>query len=198
METASTCTPAKCPCVAVAKRRHVHRLARVPSTPANVVAELEAGLRPLTVAAYRAWWDANTQADEETERVRVVTELARSDFLADPDAFAEVAATRGTDGADGLVRRQLDLLQAAMLPNQVPEELRRRIVELEVAVESRYAQYRGELRGEPVDDNAILRILRTSDDALERREAWEASKTIGAVVADDVRELARLRNEAAR
>ena len=32
----------------------------------------------------------------------------------------------------------------------------------------------------------------------ERREAWEASKTIGAAVADAVRELARLRNEAAR
>ena len=43
-----------------------------------------------------------------------------------------------------------------------------------------------------------MRILRASDDPLERREAWEASKTIGAVVADDVRELARLRNEAAR
>ena len=45
----------------------------------------------------------------------------------------------------------------AMLPNQVPEELRRRIVELEVG-EGRYAQHRGELRGEPVDDNAIPRI----------------------------------------
>ena len=166
--------------------------------PADVAAELEAGLRPLTVAAYRAWWDANTHADEETERVRVVTELARSDFLADAEAFAEVAAARDADGADVLVRRQLDLLHAAMLPNQVPEELRRRIVELEVAVEARYAQHRGELRGKPVDDNAIVRILRTSDDPLERREAWEASKTIGAVVADDVRELARLRNEAAR
>ena len=32
----------------------------------------------------------------------------------------------------------------------------------------------------------------------ERREAWEASKTVGVEVADDVRELARLRNEAAR
>ena len=32
----------------------------------------------------------------------------------------------------------------------------------------------------------------------ERRAAWEASKTIGAAVADDVRELARLRNEVAR
>ena len=31
----------------------------------------------------------------------------------------------------------------------------------------------------------------------ERRAAWEASKSVGAVVADDVRELARLRNRAA-
>ena len=81
---------------------------------------------------------------------------------------------------------------------QVPDDLRRRIVELEAAVERRYAQHRGELHGEPVDDNAILRVLRASEDAAERQQAWEASKTIGAVVAEDVRELARLRNEAAR
>jgi peptidyl-dipeptidase A len=166
--------------------------------PAAVVAELEAGLRPLTVAAYGAWWDANVSANPETEQRRVATELARSDFLADAEAFAAVVAARDAADGDGQARRQLDLLHDAMLPNQVPDELRRRIVELEAAVEARYAQHRGEIAGEPVDDNAILRILRTSDDAAERRQAWEASKTIGTVVADDVRELARLRNDAAR
>ncbi len=166
--------------------------------PATVVAELEAGLRPLTIAAYRAWWDANVEASDETEQLRVVTELARSDYLADAEAFAAVAAAREAADGDGLVRRQLDLLHDAMLPNQVPDALRRRIVELEAAVEARYAQHRGVFRGEPVDDNAIMRVLRSSDDPSERREAWEASKTIGAVVAEDVRELGRLRNEAAR
>ena len=73
-----------------------------------------------------------------------------------------------------------------------------RIVELEASVEARFAQHRGVVRGEQVDDNRIKEILRASDDLGERREAWEASKTIGAAVADDVRELARLRNEAAR
>ena len=53
------------------------------------------------------------------------------------------------------------------------------------------------LDGETVDDNTILEILRTSDDSDLRRRAWEASKQIGAEVADRVRELARLRNEAA-
>jgi peptidyl-dipeptidase A len=169
----------------------------VPSDPAAVVAELEAGLRPLVVAAYQSWWDANVKATPENEQRRVATELARSDFLADTGAFAAVSAARETAPGDGLVRRQLDLLHDEMLPMQVPDELRRRIVELEAAVEARYAQHRGQIRGEPVDDNAILRVLRGSDDATERRQAWEASKTIGAVVAEDVRELGRLRNEAA-
>ena len=96
------------------------------------------------------------------------------------------------------MRRQLDVLHNEMHPNQVPPELRRRIVELEASVESRFSQHRGLLRGEPVDDNAISRILRSSEDADERRAAWEASKSVGAAVSDDVRELARLRNEAAR
>ena len=79
----------------------------------------------------------------------------------------------------------------------MPAELRHRIVELEAKVESTFAQHRGVVAGRPVDDNEIKRILRESDDEGERREAWEASKTIGAAVADDVRELARLRNRAA-
>jgi peptidyl-dipeptidase A len=76
--------------------------------------------------------------------------------------------------------------------------LRTRLAELEASVESRFSRHRAVVGGEEVDDNGIKRILRESDDVAERREAWEASKTVGAAVADDVRELARLRNEAAR
>jgi peptidyl-dipeptidase A len=109
-----------------------------------------------------------------------------------------VREARDVADGDGLVARRLELLHHAMLPNQIDAAVRRRIVELEASVESRFAQHRGVVRGEPVDDNAILRVLRGSDDADERREAWEASKSVGAAVAADVRELARLRNEAAR
>ena len=85
-----------------------------------------------------------------------------------------------------------------MLRHQVPDSLRARIVELEATVEGRFSRHRGVVQGAEVDDNEIKRILRESDDPVERREAWEASKTVGASVADDVRELARLRNEVAR
>ena len=154
-------------------------------------------LRPLHHTASLSWWEANVSATEENERRRVEAELALSDAMADPELFREVGEARG-NGADEQTARQLELLHASLLPNQVPAELRHRIVELEAKVESTFAQHRGVVAGREVDDNEIKRILRVSDDESERREAWEASKTIGAAVADDVRELARLRNDAAR
>ena len=167
------------------------------SEPEAVVERAVERLRPLYKAASLSWWDANVSATEENEQRRVAAELALSDALADADLFGDIEAARA-NGAEPLVRRQLDLLHASLVPQQVPESLRHRIVELEASVESRFAQHRGEVAGRPVDDNEIKRILRESDDVAERREAWEASKTVGAAVADDVRELARLRNEAAR
>lgn len=164
---------------------------------ARIVEDAEARLRPLHLAAALSWWDANLAATEENEARRVAAELALSDALADRALWSAVESARA-NGADGLVRRQLDLLHDSLVPQQVPEALRHRIVELEASVEARFAQHRGVVGGEPVDDNEIKRILRGSDDDAERREAWEASKTIGAAVAADVRELARLRNEAAR
>ena len=167
------------------------------SDAARILEDAEARLRPLQLAAASSWWEANVSATEENERRRVEAELALSDALADPELYRDVEAARA-DGAEGLVRRQLDVLRDSLVAHQVPEALRHRIVELEASVEARFAQHRGVVRGEAVDDNQIKEILRASEDVAERREAWEASKTIGAAVADDVRELARLRNEAAR
>jgi peptidyl-dipeptidase A len=164
--------------------------------PGAVVADAVERLQPLHKAAAVAWWDSNTHATEENERRRVEAELALSDALADPDLYRDVVAARG-DGATGLERRGLDVLHSSLVPHQVPAEIRHRIVELEAAVEACFAQHRGVVAGRPVDDNEIKRILRSSDDTGERREAWEASKMIGAAVVDDVRALARLRNEAA-
>jgi peptidyl-dipeptidase A len=167
------------------------------SDAARILEDAEARLRPLQHAAATSWWEANVSATEENERLRVEAELALSDAMADPGLYRDVETARA-DGAEGLDRRQLDVLRDSLVAHQVPEALRHRIVELEASVEARFAQHRGLVRGEAMDDNQIKEILRASADVAERREAWEASKTIGAAVADDVRELARLRNEAAR
>ena len=159
--------------------------------------EAEAKLAPLSVARNLAWWESQVSATDENEERRTRAELAWSDALADAELFAHVKRERER-GAGGDEERRLEILRNVMLPQQVPAELRARIVELESSVEVRFSRHRGVVRGVEVDDTEIKRILRQSDDPAERREAWEASKTVGAEVADDVRRLARLRNEAAR
>jgi peptidyl-dipeptidase A len=164
---------------------------------AAILAEAEQRLAPRALASNVAWWDSQVEATEENAARRTEAELALSDALADRALFEAVGSAREA-GRNGDVRRQLDLLHDAMLKHQLPDDLRARIVELESSVDMRFSRHRGVVGGAEVGDTEITRILRRSDDPAERKEAWEASKTVGAEVAGDVRELARLRNEAAR
>jgi len=163
----------------------------------ELIHTVEDVLRPLADTRNAAWWDSQVDASPENERRRAESELAYSDALSDRKLFAAVEEARSPE-CDLLVGRQLDLLRDLMLPHQIPDALRARIVDLESAVEVRFSRHRGVVDGVEVDDNQIKGILRQSDDPRARREAWEAAKTVGAAVADDVRELARLRNQAAR
>lgn len=162
-----------------------------------IVDEAEARIAPLALASNVAWWDSQVQASEENAERRERAELELSDALADRELFARVERARMA-GIEGDASRGLALLSQLMLRHQVPDGLRTRIVELETLVDLRFSRHRGVLAGAEVGDTEIRRILRQSDDSVERGEAWQASKTVGAIVADDVRELARLRNEAAR
>jgi peptidyl-dipeptidase A len=164
---------------------------------------LTARLRPLEIEANKAWWQASTAVSDEHERRRVVTDVALREALGDVvvfgqvrDALAATGAPSG-NGAD-LERRQLEVLYDRALPHQVPADLRAELVELDAQIDGTFNAFRGRIEGVEVDDNAISQILRGSDDADERRRAWEASKQVGAEVAERVREQARLRNRAAR
>jgi peptidyl-dipeptidase A len=165
----------------------------------RLVELLESKLRPVETALAEAWWETNTHASPESAARRERIELERRELLGNPDAFAAInAARRQADRFDPLIARQLDILYDAFAPHQVPAELRRRLVELEVAVETTFNTFRGEMDDRRVDDNTIAEVLRTNADSRERRAAWEAAKQVGAEIADQVRDLARLRNEAAR
>jgi peptidyl-dipeptidase A len=146
----------------------------------RLIALLEGKLRPLETALAEAWWETSTRASPEAAARRERIELERRELLGDPDAFGAIeAARRQADQFDPLVVRQLDILHDAFVPHQIDAELRRRIVELEVDVETTFNTFRGQIDGQRVDDNAIAEVLRTSDDSRDRRAAWEASKQVG-------------------
>ena len=166
--------------------------------PHRLVEALEQRLRRLETDFHVAWWESQVDASPEKEARRAQLELEVRQAKGDPEAFAAVKDALGQEAHEPVLRRCLEVLYLSLASNQMSEEHRRALVELSSGIETDFASYRPVVDGKALNDNEIESILKSSDDEKERRRAWEASKEVGSVVADRVRELARLRNEAAR
>lgn len=166
--------------------------------PHRLVETLERTIADVETEFHRAYWDSQIEATEANDKRRTELELELRRIKGNPEALRAVEEALASELHEPLLRRQLEILRLSLTGNQMDEDHRTRIVELAGAVESEFASYRPVLDGRAVSDNEIEEVLRTSNDDDERKRAWLASKEIGARVAERVRELARLRNEAAR
>jgi peptidyl-dipeptidase A len=171
-------------------------MATVP--PHRLAISLEDKLSALETEFHSAYWESQTQATPDSEAKRTELELELRRVKGDPDALRMLTEALDEDLHEPVLKRQLDVLRRSFTANQMDDELRAEMVGVSSAVESEFASFRPEVDGARLSDNDILRILSTSTDESERRNAWEASKEIGGRVDDRVRDLARLRNQASR
>lgn len=170
----------------------------VPEHPHRLISTLEERFADLETRFHEAYWQSQIDSSPENDRARAELELELRRVKGDPDALAGVEAALEDDLHDPVLKRQLEVLRLSLSGNQMSDELRAQIVDLASSVESDFNSHRAEVDGNTVSDNEIETILKSSDDDVLRRQAWEASKEIGAVTASRVRELARLRNQVAR
>ena len=156
-------------------------------------------IEPLSKEANLSYWRAaTTGASEEYKRYSEL-DLELRQVYSDSSAYAFLKKIRSSNQvSDPLLARQMDLLYFDFLENQIEPGLLKRIVDLSAAVEEKFSTYRATLRGAKVTSNEIDRILKTETDSRIRRQAWEASKQVGALVAGDIVELVKRRNQAAR
>ena len=173
------------------------------SSPAEIerfISRLEARVAPAEKAAREAWWRLATTGTEEAQREYVRAGMEYTRLFADRDGYENVARWHEERDAleDSLLRRQVEVLYQTFAGHQGDEEILQRIQELEARANAIYGNHRGVVEGREVGENEIREILRSSGDGALRREVWEASKTVGRVVEETVRELARLRNRLAR
>ena len=164
----------------------------------RLVSSLSESFERLETEFHEAYWASQIDATPASDRRRADLELELRRVKGDADALAHVNAALAEEIHEPLLRRQLEVLRLSLTGNQMSEEQRLELVELSTEVESRFASYRPHLDGKPLTENDIEKILTSSDDQDLRRRAWEASKEIGELVAPQVRELARLRNDVAR
>jgi peptidyl-dipeptidase A len=162
-------------------------------------------IKPMEKEANLADWDAAVTGKSEDydrfsklmlEILRVYSDPQEFAFLKDMKKSAEVKEARLACRRPRLAR-QLDVLYNGYLENQIEPELLKRIVELGTEIEKNFSTFRGTIEGEKVTDNEIKEILKNQSDSARRKQAWLASKQVGAVVANDLIQLVKLRNQAA-
>src|SRR5919112_3222911 len=170
-----------------------------PAEIQNFIASFEERLAPAEKASSEAWWALATTGTEESKKELVRTGMAYNRLFADKDEYELVKylyeERHGVESS--ILRRQVEVLYKTFAGRQGDEETLQRIEELEAEANAIYSNHRGLIEGAEVNENELREILRVSDDPAMRREAWEASKSVGRKVAGIVRELARLRNRLA-
>jgi peptidyl-dipeptidase A len=164
------------------------------------ISRFEKRMAPVERAADEAWWKlATTGTDEAQEEfVRAGKEYNR--LFSDPDEYRSLQSWyKERDTLESpLLRRQVEVLYRTFAERQGDEEILDRIEELEAEANAVYGNHRSVVRGKKMGENEVRELLRLSEDQDLRREAWEASKSVGGEVEGTVRELARLRNQLAR
>jgi peptidyl-dipeptidase A len=161
------------------------------------IANYEATIRPLEIDCARQWWAASTTGRDEDFRKKRETETKLDLELANPAVFAELKAIHDQPIRDPLLARQIEVLYRSYLSRQVEPDLLKAMIAKSNGLEQAFNVYRAKVDGKELTENQVREVLRHSKDSAERRAVWEASKGVGPAIVDDLKELVRLRNQAA-
>ncbi len=162
------------------------------------VREYDRSVRPLEIAVNRTWWTANISGKDQDFAAKENAENILNEALSDRDRFNELKRVKQGTIADPVLARQIDILYLQYLGKQVSPDLLKRMSAKANAIEKAFNVYRAQVGNRSYSDSEVRRVLKESTDSTERRQVWEASKGVGKVVEQDLRELVFLRNESAR
>jgi peptidyl-dipeptidase A len=158
----------------------------------------ESTVRPLEIKAALAWWDANIRGKDKDFERKKQAQNALDEVLSKRDTFRELKAIKeGAAIEDPRVARSIEVLYLQYLEKQVDPGLLKKMVDLSNNVEKAFNVFRARVNNQELNDNEVRKILKTSKDSERRQAVWEASKKVGADVEADLKELVKLRNQAA-
>jgi peptidyl-dipeptidase A len=156
-------------------------------------------IKPMSKEVSLASWEAAISGKpEDYDKVSELTLKVRQVY-SNPQEFAFLKdAKESGQVTDAILARQLDVLYNNYLESQIAPELLKKIVDLGTKIEKNFSTFRGTIGEKKVTGNEIKEILKTQTDSGKRKQAWLASKQVSVEVADDIIQLVKLRNEAAR
>ena len=154
---------------------------------------------PLERVARTAQWEAMTRGGDDRYREYGDRMVAYREALSSSDRLAAVRDLLGGGvSLTPLLRRRLQVWEMLLAAHRAdPEDVRARVA-LETRIEQGFSAHRATIDGAARTVNDLAGLLRTEKNRGLRRAAWEAQKSVGAVVAEPMIQLMTLRNRLAR
>lgn len=145
-----------------------------------------------------AYFDAAIMSTPENWAKVSESEKKLNALYSDKSTFAELKKFKDMNLlTDTIQKRQFEMLYNEMLGKQLDTSLLNEITDKQTAIENKYGQFRAEFDGKKYSDNEIEALLKESNNSQTLKKAWLAHKAIGPTVEQDVKELLKLRNQAA-
>jgi len=162
------------------------------------IEKFDSVVQPLSKASALAYWNASISGKEEDWKKSEELNIELTKVFADKGDFAILKQIKESGTiTDGLLKRQLDVMYTAYLGNQVDTGLLNSIISMQTVIEQKYSNFRVVTDGKKLTDNEVEDILKTSTDTDELKQVWEGHKAIGSLVAQDIIDLVKKRNEIA-
>ena len=159
---------------------------------------LEEKVAPLERNLCRLHWELATTGKDEVAQQASEAEKEYKILFSNPEDYKKLKNTYASGIKDPLTKRVVENLIKSYLPNQLDEATISDLVERQTEIENMFNNFRATLDGEKITDNDLKEKLKTEKNSVRRKEIWEATKQIGPLVAEKVKELAKRRNKAAQ
>jgi len=155
--------------------------------------------QPLTKESSLAYWNASISGKDEDWKKSEDLNIELTKVFSNKEDFAILKRIKESDAiTDELLKRQLEVLYNAYLGNQVDTGLLNTVIKMQTEIEKKYSNFRSEVNGKKLSDNEVEDVLKTSVNSAELQQTWEGHKAIGLVVAQDIINLVKKRNEIAK
>jgi len=161
--------------------------------------EYEAKVRPLYKDAALTYFNATITGDENLYKKYEDISIKLNEIYANKEDFNKIKEIKESGIIKGGIdERIVKLLYDAYLGNQVDTHKLNEITKLQTIVEQKFNTFRAKIDGKEYTDNELEDILKKSKDSKKLEKAYLASKEVGALVADTVIKIVKLRNEVAK
>jgi peptidyl-dipeptidase A len=163
------------------------------------IAKYDSTVQPLMKESNLAYWNASISGKAEDWKKSEDLNIELTKIYANKDDFSILKKIKESNTiSDELLKRQMEVLYNSYLSNQVDTSLLNEVIKMQTAIEQKYSNFRAEVNGKKLSDNEVEEVLKTSVNSEELQKTWEGHKAIGPVVAEDIRNLVKKRNEIAK